>query len=128
MTPSKGSIMVVDDHIETLKLLTAMLTEQGYYVRPADSGKLALASAAAEPPELVLLDLRLPDIDGREVCRRLKAREETRNVPVVFISGSAGTEEQVEGFGVGGVDFVMKPLRKAVLLARVGTHLELGRL
>jgi PAS domain S-box-containing protein len=128
VSQSKGAILVVDDDTESLKLLTAMLTEEGYRVRPADGGKLALASAAVEPPELILLDMRLPDIDGREVFRRLKAREATRDVPIMFISGSADAEEQLEGLTLGAVDFVVKPFRRAELLARVSTHLELGRL
>jgi len=128
MTSSRGDVLVADDDPEALKLLTVILTEEGYHVRPADSGKLALASTAAEHPELILLDVRMPDIDGFEVCRRLKERAETRDIPVMFISGSSDMESQVEGLGMGAVDFVLKPIRRADLLARVGTHLELGRL
>jgi DNA-binding response OmpR family regulator len=108
----KGTILVVDDDIGPLKLLTTMLMEEGYNVHPADSGKLALPSAAVDVPELILLDMRLPDIDGREVFRRLKAREDTRAVPIMFISGSADAEEQVDGITLGAVDFVVKPFGK----------------
>jgi len=92
-----SSILVVDDDRESLALLTSMLGEQGYDVRPADSGQLALASAAVKPPELILLDIRMPVMDGFEVCRRLKACENTRDVPIMFITSARDVEERVEG-------------------------------
>jgi PAS domain S-box-containing protein len=125
---SKGRILVVDDSPEALLMLTETLTEAGYAVGPADSGELALASVATAKPELILLDIRMAGMDGLEVCRRLKARTETRDIPVVFLSGITEIKERIEGFSLGAVDFVTKPFQKEELLARIHTHLELSRL
>jgi len=108
----KGVILVVDDSPESLVLLTDILAAEGYEVRPADSGELALAAAAAIRPELILLDIRMSNMGGFEVFRRLNARPETREIPIIFISASADTEERVEGWRIGGVDFVSKPFEK----------------
>ena len=124
----KGQILAVDDTAASLKLLTDILKEEGYEVRSAISGELALQAAISEPPELMLLDIRMPEMDGFEVCRRLKAQPETRNVPVIFVSAISETEEKVQGFELGAVDFVTKPYQRNELLARVRTHLELTRL
>jgi PAS domain S-box-containing protein len=122
------NILVVDDDRESLALLTSMLGAEGYEVRPADSGQLALASATAKPPHLILLDIRMPGMDGFEVCRRLKACEYTRNIPVIFLTSARDVEERMEGLRLGAVDFINKLFRPEELLARVRTHLELGRL
>lgn len=124
----KGKILAVDDTPASLKLLTNLLTEEGYEVRSAINGDLALQSAIGNPPELVLLDIRMPEMDGFEVCRRLKAQPETRHVPVIFVSAIAETDEKVKGFELGAVDFVTKPFQREELLARVRTHLEVNRL
>ena len=123
-----GTILVVDDTSESLRLLTDILTAEGYRVRPADSGELALAAVAAETPDLILLDIRMPGIDGFEVFRRLRAEETTRDIPVMFISASTDVDDRVAGLRLGAVDFVTKPIRRDELLARVQTHLELHRL
>ena len=128
MTGSKGTILIVDDESESLGLLLGILTEEGYQVRPADSGALALASVETAPPELILLDMRMPGMDGLEVCRRLKEREGSREIPIMFISAASDPEDRVEGLALGAVDFVTKPFHRPELLARVRTHLELGRL
>ena len=123
-----GTILVVDDELESLRLLTTLLRADGYHVRPADTGELVLQSALEKAPDLILLDMRMPGLDGFEVCRRLKARPETRDIPVMFISASHEAEGRIEGLRLGAVDFISKPFRKEELLARVHTHLELGRL
>jgi PAS domain S-box-containing protein len=128
MSGGKGSVLVVDDEAESLRLIIGILEEEGYRVRACDSGELALSAVAAEPPELILLDMRLPGMDGLEICRRLKASERSREIPIMFISASAEPEEQVQGLDLGAVDFVSKPFRREEMLARVQTHLELGRL
>jgi PAS domain S-box-containing protein len=128
MTRSKGTVLVVDDESDSLKLLTGILTEQGYHVRPANSGKLALASVALDRPELILLDIRMPGMDGFEVCRQLKRSERSRRIPLIFISASTNVDEHVAGLSLGAVDFITKPIRREELLARVRTHIELGRL
>jgi DNA-binding response OmpR family regulator len=124
----KEVILVVDDTPTALKLLTDTLTAEGYEVRPANSGELAMASVALKPPELILLDIRMPGMDGYEVCRRLKSREESRDIPIIFISALTEVEDRVEGFRLGAVDFITKPFQREELLARVRTHLELRRL
>ena len=125
---SKGRILAVDDTPASLKLLTEILQSEGYEVRSAISGELALHSAYSNPPELILLDIRMPTMDGFEVCRRLKAQTETRDVPVIFVSSLSETTEKVEGFELGAVDFVTKPYQREELLIRVRTHLEMTRL
>ncbi|MCE5181243.1 MAG: response regulator [Betaproteobacteria bacterium] len=124
----KGRILAVDDTPASLRLLTDILKMEGYEVRSAISGELALHAAISNPPELVLLDVRMPEMDGYEVCRRLKAQAETRDVPVIFVSAVSETDEKVHGFKIGAVDFVTKPYQRDELLARVRTHLELNRL
>jgi PAS domain S-box-containing protein len=125
---TQGTILVVDDSPANLKLLVDTLTAEGYQVLPADSGEFALAAVAARPPELILLDIRMPGLNGFEVCRRLKARAESRDIPILFISAFGESAERVEGLKLGAVDFISKPFQREELLARVQTHLELQRL
>ena len=128
MSTNNGTILVVDDDPEALSLLVGVLEEEGYEVQAADSGKLALVSVAAQPPDLALLDLRMPGMDGFEVCRKVRENESGRRVPIMFISSSRDREEWAEGFSLGAVDFISKPFQREELLARVKTHVELGRL
>ncbi|MGD9246946.1 MAG: response regulator, partial [Desulfobacteraceae bacterium] len=121
-------ILIVDDTPESLELLGRILDEHGYRVRPAANGRHALKSVAARLPELILLDVKMPGMDGFEVCRRLKANEKSRNVPVIFISAHGETAKKVEGFKAGGVDFVTKPFEREEVLARVDIHLRLNEL
>jgi len=121
-------ILVVDDNPANLKLLTGILTHHGYQVRPASSGRLALRSVEAEAPDLILLDVKMPDVDGYEVCRRLKTHEQSRGIPVIFISALDEVTDKVKGFEAGGVDYITKPFQAAEVLARVETHLALRRL
>ncbi|HXA50885.1 MAG TPA: response regulator [Candidatus Acidoferrum sp.] len=123
---SSCSILVVDDDPHSLALLTGILSGEGYCVCPADSGEVALASIAARRPELILLDIRMPVVDGFEVCRRLRQDEETRDIPIVFLSAAGEAEERVEGLRLGAVDFISKPFSRDELLARVQMHLELA--
>jgi diguanylate cyclase (GGDEF)-like protein len=124
----KGTILVVDDTHANLKLLTDVLAAEGYQVHPADSGKIALASVKAMPPELILLDIRMPGMDGFEILRRLKAQEESRDVPVIFLSAVTEVEQRVEGLKLGAVDFISMPFQREELLTRVQTHLDLFQL
>lgn len=124
----KSTILVVDDTAESLAVITSTLASEDYNVRPADSGELALASALSDPPDLVLLDIRMPGMDGFEVCRRLKADPSTRAVPIIFISASTEIEERVQGLELGAVDYISKPFHSAELLVRVRIHLELSGL
>lgn len=124
----KGNILAVDDTPASLMLLTEILSDEGYDVSSAISGELALQVAAIEPPDLVLLDICMPEMDGFEVCRRLKNQLATRHVPIIFVSAISETREKVLGFELGAVDFVSKPYQRDELLARVHTHLELNYL
>jgi len=120
-----GEILIVDDTPANLRLLSALLTEHGYRARPARNGKLALMSAQAAPPDLILLDIRMPDLSGYEVCEQLKADPRTRDIPVIFISALDQTEDKIKAFTFGGVDYITKPFRVEEVLARVKTHLAL---
>ena len=121
-------ILVVDDRPEGRKLLALHLQHQGYAVRQADSGVQALALAAAEPPDLVLLDVLMPDMDGFEACRRLRAMPALRAVPVVMVTSLEGTDDCVRGLEAGADDFIIKPFKPAELQARVRSLLRVKSL
>jgi len=121
-------ILIVDDTPANLRLLSNLLTEQGYKVRLAPNGKLALMNAHADPPDLILLDILMPDMDGFEVCRRLKADDKVCDIPVLFISALNEVFDKVTAFSVGGVDYITKPFQVEEVLARVRAHLRLHKL
>ncbi|MEJ2707440.1 MAG: SpoIIE family protein phosphatase [Anaerolineales bacterium] len=123
-----ADILIVDDTLANLRLLSELLMGNGYHVRTVTSGVRALESARAVPPNLILLDIRMPEMDGCEVCEQLKADERTRHVPVIFISALDEIEEKVRAFKVGGVDYITKPFQVEEVLVRVETHLTLRRL
>lgn len=125
---TNATILVVDDLPQNLQLLVGILREQGYTVRPATDGELALNFARSNPPDLILLDVMLPRMSGYEVCQQLKADERTREIPVIFISALGDVENEVKGFEVGGVDYIAKPFQAEEVLARVETHLALRNL
>jgi len=127
-TSSRGNILIVDDTPANLRLLSNMLTEQGYKVRSVINGKMALTAAQAAPPDLILLDIRMPEMDGYEVCQHLKAGEGTHDIPIIFISALDAAQDKVKAFTVGGVDYVTKPFQLEEVLARVETHLALRNL
>ena len=122
-----AEILVVDDTPANLLLLSGMLKEQGYKVRPVPSGKLALQVARMEPPDLILLDILMPEMNGYEVCEKLKADDKLKEIPVIFISALSETIDKVKAFTIGGVDYVTKPFQFEEVHARVRTHLELSR-
>lgn len=121
-------IMVVDDTPANLHLLIKLLTPQGYHIRPITEGAQALASAASNPPDAILLDVQMPEMDGYEVCQRLKADENTRDIPVIFLTVLDDVADIVKGFEVGGVDYITKPVREGELLARIKNQVELRSL
>ncbi len=123
-----GNVLAVDDNPSHLKLLIDILTGAGYRVRPAINGELALKAINLVQPDLILLDIRMPNMDGFEVCRRLKEEKRHRRIPVIFISARNETDDKIKAFQLGGVDYVNKPFEPAEILARVNTHLEQGRL
>ena len=120
-------MLVVDDTIENLRLLSDLLGEHGYEVRAVTTGRQALQAAEQAPPDLILLDISMPEMDGYEVCRRLKAAERSRDVPVIFLTASADTADMVLAFDAGGVDYVTKPFQFEEVLARVKAHVALRR-
>eukprot|EP01034_Spumella_vulgaris_P040575 gene40575-50191_t len=124
----RGDILVVEDTPASLQLLSKLLTDAGYRVREAPNGELALWSAQAQAPELVLLDIRMPGIDGYEVCSRLKKMPGLDEVPVIFLSAHSDTDDKLRGFQVGGVDFISKPFQFEEVNARVMAHLKIRRL
>jgi len=127
-TMPPASILVIDDDTENLKLVGGLLSERGYTVRLVPQAQMALRSAQAQPPDLVLLDIRLPDMDGYAVCAALKADACTHEVPVIFCSALGETIDKVRAFEVGGVDYIAKPFDLEEVLARVATHIALRRM
>jgi diguanylate cyclase (GGDEF)-like protein len=121
-------IVVVDDHHANLELLVKLLSTQGYSVRAFPDAELALASIELSVPDLVLLDIGLPMMDGFQACEILRSSERTRDVPVIFLSARVDTEDIVHGFDVGGADYVTKPIREQELLARIRVHVRVKQL
>lgn len=123
-----AEILIVDDTPANLHLLAAMLKERGHKVRPVPSGKLALQAARRAQPELILLDINMPEMNGYEVCMELKADPQLAEIPVIFISANTDTMDKVKAFAIGGVDYVTKPFQFDEIEARVETHLKIRRL
>lgn len=124
----RPSILIVDDLPENLELLVQILQQEGYSTRPALNAQLALGAVTHTRPDLILLDIRMPEMDGFELCDRLKKIENGRDVPVIFISAIEDIDEKVKAFEVGGVDYITRPFQKAEVLVRVRTHLELAQM
>jgi signal transduction histidine kinase len=122
-----ASILVVDDTPANLQVLTGMLKDRGYKVRPVPGGRLALAAARRDPPDLILLDINMPEMNGYEVCQHLKGDAELKDIPVIFISALTEAIDKVKAFATGGVDYLTKPFQMEELHARVETHLKLRR-
>jgi len=125
LNPSQANILVVDDILDNLRFLSNTLTEQGYKVRAVQNGTRALKAAQLEPPDLVLLDIKMPEIDGYEVCQQLKASKQTEDIPIIFLSALDEIANKVKAFEIGGVDYVTKPFQPQEILARVNAHLTL---
>lgn len=126
-TGSAASVLVVDDTIDNLRLLSDLLGQYGYEVRAVTSGRQALQAVEQDPPDLILLDITMPDMDGFEVCQRLRASARSRDVPVIFLTAMTDTADKVRAFEIGGVDYVTKPFHLEEVLARVRTHVALRR-
>ncbi|QWV93854.1 response regulator [Geomonas oryzisoli] len=127
MTQGRGNILVVDDTPANLQLLESILQERGYTVRAAINGRLAIKAARLQPPDLVMLDINMPEMNGFEVCRELKNDPGLAGIPVIFVSAAVETADKLHAFEEGGVDYVTKPFQPLEVLARVETHLELAR-
>src|SRR5690349_7011344 len=127
-SPDSASVLVVDDIVANRDLLRGTLEPQGYEVLLAPNGEVALKVAQRARPDVILLDVNMPGMDGYETCRRLKADPATRGIAVIFISANEGTQSVVEGFRAGGVDYVSKPFKAEEVLTRLETHLTINRL
>jgi len=127
MAKHKGIILIVDDTPSNLGFLSKILKSAGYSVRPALNGRLALQAAENEPPDIVLLDINMPDMNGYEVCEKLKSNEKLKAIPVLYISALTETEDKIKAFETGGLDYITKPFQAEEVLARVETHLNLRR-
>ena len=128
MSTHKADILVVDDTPAYLEALRDMLTGEGYKVRPVTNGKLALGAVEHQAPDLILLDINMPAMNGFETCERLRADARFADIPVIFLSSLTDTDDKVKAFASGGVDYVTKPFEAAEVVARVETHLRLRRL
>ncbi|MEW6493329.1 MAG: hybrid sensor histidine kinase/response regulator [Cyanobacteriota bacterium] len=127
-TPSKESILIVDDTPANLQLLAQMLSEQGYKIRIAQDGTMALMSIQSSPPDLILLDIMMPELNGYEVCSKLKASSQAKDIPIIFISALNEVFDKVKAFEVGGVDYITKPFQTQEVLARIEHQLHIRRL
>ncbi len=125
---NQGKILIVDDTPDNLRLLSTTLTEQGYDVRCAINGKLALMTIKNELPDLILLDIKMPDMDGYTVCNQLKSQPETAEIPVIFLSALDDVFDKVKAFNTGGIDYITKPFQVEEVLVRVKNQLTIFRL
>jgi sigma-B regulation protein RsbU (phosphoserine phosphatase) len=128
LTDETESILIVDDTPANLRLLSQLLTKRGYRVRAVTNGARALASVEAETPDLILLDIRMPGMDGYQVCQSLKEIPQGSEIPILFISALDEVQEKMKAFAIGGVDYITKPFQLEEVVARVETHLSLRRL
>ena len=124
----KGTILLVDDQLKNLRLLSDLLEEEGYEVLQALNGSLALQSVSLEPPDLILLDINMPGLDGYGVCQQLKQNSQTKDIPVIFVSALDEVWDKVKAFSVGGVDYIPKPFKVIEVLARIENQLKIRRL
>ena len=122
---NRGDILIVDDTLPNLRYLQALLTTRGYDVRGATSGQMALMVARNAPPDLILLDIKMPDLDGYDVCRQLKADTQTCDIPIIFISAMDAVLDKVKAFEAGGVDYITKPFQVDEIIARIENHLTI---
>ena len=127
MRGDAGCVLVVDDTIDNLRLISDLLAGHGYEVRAVTSGRQAVQAAEHDPPDLILLDVTMPEMDGFEVCRQLRSNERSKDIPVIFLTALNDTADKVRAFNSGGVDYVTKPFQFDEVLARVRTHISLRR-
>jgi len=123
-----GDILMVDNVPDNLRILSSILGDENYKVHTAINGQLALAAVGINPPDLILLDVRMPEMDGYEVCRRLKSDASTKDIPVIFLSGACDVHNKVNGFKAGAVDYITKPFDIDEILVRIDTHITIQKL
>jgi PAS domain S-box-containing protein len=127
-TAALADILVVDDQLQNLKMLTTLLSGRGYHVRPAMSGELALKAIGKKMPDIILLDILMPDMNGYQVCAKIKENPLTSDIPILFLSALTNTEDKLRAFRSGGADYIIKPFQVEEVLARVHTHLNLAKM
>lgn len=125
MTPESARILIVDDTIKNIQVLGSLLKEQGYHLSVAQNGLEAIEILEDSTPDLILMDIMMPKMDGYEACRRIKENPATRDIPLIFLTAKTESADIVQGFQMGGVDYVTKPFNQEELLSRVGTHIQL---
>jgi putative two-component system response regulator len=123
----KSSLLIVDDTPANLRLLSSMLAEEGYKVRSVINGQMALTAVKTAPPDLILLDINMPNMNGYQICQQLKSDESINDIPVIFISALDELHDKVKAFASGGIDYITKPFQLEEVLARVRTHLTLRK-
>jgi DNA-binding response OmpR family regulator len=128
MNETIGTLLIVDDVLENVSLLFDFLTEKNFTVLVAQNGRGALQKAEYARPDLILLDVMMPDIDGFEVCKILKNQESTQEIPIIFMTALTEMVDKVRGFNLGAADYITKPFQHEEVLARVTTHLQLYKL
>ena len=126
-TSATGLVFIVDDHPENIRVLGNILRNQGYKLAIAADGLLALQMINQKPPDLILLDVMMPEMDGYEVCEKIKSNSKTKDIPVIFLTAKGELEDKIKGFQVGGADYITKPFEATEILARVQTHLKLKK-
>jgi len=119
-------ILIVDDNLKNLQLTAKLLKDEGYLISLSQSGQAALIQLDQQKPDLILLDIMMPEMDGLEVCTRIKQDDNLKEIPVIFLTAKNETEDLLEGFNVGGIDYITKPFKREELLIRVKNHLELA--
>ena len=125
MAYQKKHILIVDDNIKNLQVTAKTLKDEGYLISLAQDGKSALEQLQTQKPQLILLDIMMPEMDGYEVCKKIKEQEKLAEIPVIFLTAKNQTEDLVKGFELGGVDYITKPFNRDELLVRINNHLEL---
>jgi PleD family two-component response regulator len=125
---TQGELLIVDDLVDNLRVLSNTLSSHGYRVRCVRNGPMALVGARAIPPDLILLDIRMPDMDGYEVCRQLKADPQTSEIPIIFLSALDEVEDKTKAFQSGGADYITKPFQVEEVLARVKNQITIQQL
>lgn len=123
--PPQGTLLIVDDNLKNLKVLLGLLKDRGFNIIVAQNGEEALERASHWLPDIILLDVMMPGLDGFEICHRLKANETTREIPIIFMTALTDVESKLKGFELGGVDYVTKPVEYQEVMARLKAHLTI---
>lgn len=124
---NNGTVLIVDDNTNNLKVLEKMLEHEGYKVHLSRNGRVALKSIRIDPPDIILLDVHMPDMDGYKVCKIIKSEKNSKDIPIIFLSVLTGTFNKIQAFKIGGVDYITKPFEPTEVLARIKVHVELKK-